>query len=53
MASVLVASFFLKADIRNQCKHLLAARLAQQMDRCVERMISPDDLVAIISHQFS
>jgi len=35
------------------CKHVLATRLAQQLSRCVERVITADDLAIVISRQYT
>jgi hypothetical protein len=33
-----------------QCKHLLATRLAIQLQQCVDRAMSDDELATLVSH---
>ncbi|TFY66269.1 hypothetical protein EVG20_g4822 [Dentipellis fragilis] len=35
------------------CKHVLAARVAERLRRCVERSIGPDELGSLLSRQHS
>ncbi|KZT29206.1 hypothetical protein NEOLEDRAFT_1145474 [Neolentinus lepideus HHB14362 ss-1] len=43
----------LKSDSQLMCKHLLAAQLAPQLGKCIERSLGPDDLASLIASQYS
>jgi hypothetical protein len=52
---LMVRSSFKHVDNRptlrdSQCKHLLATRIAIQLQRCVDRAMSDDDLAKLVSH---
>lgn len=41
------------SDSHLMCKHVLATRLADRLGKCIERHATQDDLVSILSRQYS
>ncbi|KAJ7497246.1 hypothetical protein FB451DRAFT_1210594 [Mycena latifolia] len=45
--------FVLSSESYLMCKHVLAARLAAQMARCVDRPVSEEELAGMITQEYS
>ncbi|KAJ7188325.1 hypothetical protein C8R46DRAFT_877744, partial [Mycena filopes] len=43
----------LSAESYLMCKHVLAARIAQQMGRCVDQPLNSDELASVIMQEYS